>query len=602
MDGLVLFIIATSVLVLSLLSAVAIGLFFKKKSVFKPLHLIMIGAFLSGILLFAPIYIDAYNGFSLKSLLLSIHNTIRLFVVDADFNTIIAFSQTLDGSYSNLYQIISAVLFVLAPILSFGVVLSLFKDVFSSIKLFFCFFKDVYVFSDLNERSIALAKDISKEKKRAVIVFADISENKGETNDLLEKASEFGAISFKKSITALNFKSRLNRRKVFFFAISSNEDENVSKSSELVKKYKDKKNAELYVFSSSRQGELFLDSIGTKHLMKIRRIGEQSCLINRFLYDNGHEIINSAHAEEDGLKVISAVVIGMGGYGTEMAKALPWFCQFSGYRFKMNAFDKDEHAESKFKALCPEYLSPACNKIYVDGEAQYDINVHSDMDYTTVEFGEKLQEIKDASFVFISLGSDADNINCAIMTRMYFERLNIKPTIVAVVHDDEKTRLIENAKAIDSRPFDIKYTGGLEDLYSVRVIINSELEQKALKVHMKYPSANKTLEEHERFFWANEYNYKSSCASAIHNKVRVDCKIAGAEKEYEDQTEEERQIITVIEHRRWNAYVRSCGYIYSGSPEKSSRNDLAKIHNCLVPFDELSDFYKKIDTDIGLKK
>ena len=39
------------------------------------------------------------------------------------------------------------------------------------------------------------------------------------------------------------------------------------------------------------------------------------------------------------------------------------------------------------------------------------------------------------------------------------------------------------------------------------------------------------------------------------------------------------------------------GYVYSGSVEKSSRNDLAKMHHCLVPFDMLSEQDKAKDDD-----
>ena len=91
----------------------------------------------------------------------------------------------------------------------------------------------------------------------------------------------------------------------------------------------------------------------------------------------------------------------------------------------------------------------------------------------------------------------------------------------------------------------------------------------------------------EREVWQYDYNLKSSMASTIHRKMKILCGIPGIEKKPAERTEQELWPIRVLEHSRWNAYMRSEGYVYSGSTEKSTRNDLAKMHHCLVPFYEL---------------
>ncbi len=619
MEGIVFFIVAMAVLGLAVVLALAINFTRKKRvGILKRSHCFILGVFLSSTVLFFPIYryIFGLNSVNFKTVLLSIHNAIRLFVVDADFETISNFIQTLNGAYAKAYEIAFAILFVLAPTLTATFLLSFLGDFTSYAKMLFSCYKEAYVFSDLNERSLSLAKDIVKNKKRAIIIFTDIMVNSDESNDLVERASELGAILFKKSIAHVHFNVHLKFKPITFFAISINEDENVSHSSALIKKYGNLSNRKLYLFSMTKQSELFLENIDASYKMKIRRINESSSLINRYLYDNGKDIFNGTHAEEDGLRVISAVVLGMGSYGTEMAKALPWFCQLPGYRFKLNVFDKDEHAESRFKALCPEYLNPKCNGVYVDGEAQYDIKVHSGIDFKTYEFCEKLQQIKDANFVFVALGSDEDNINYAVQARTYFERIGIQPKIVAVVYDGEKVKQIKNATCTSDkkgRKYNIEYTGTLEELYSVNVIINSELEERAIDVHMGYfPDKNNknltsnqmetSIQKHMRSFYMSEYNYNSSCASAMHNKVRVECKISGADKDPKDLTPEEEELMKKIEHRRWNAYTRSCGYIWSNSDSPDSRNDLAKMHHNLVPFERLSDEDKEKDAKVTYKK
>lgn len=577
----------------------------KKSSVLKPVNFLIVGTFLSCTVMFLPVYSYFFSqGITAKSVILSVHNSIRLFVVDADFQLVAEYASMLPDLLQTAYQTFFAILYCIAPILTFGFILSLFKNLSAYFKLIRCFFKDVYVFSDLNERSLALANDLHSKDKRVAIVFADVFVYKDETNEYIESAEEIGAIIFQKSVLAINLSLHSKKKKLVFFAISDNEEENVSTSSQLFEKYKNRKETMLYIFSMSKQCDLFLDSIDKGCPMKIRRVTESFALIKEYLYNNGKVIFQTANlpVETNGNKVISAVVVGLGAYGMEMAKALPWYCQMQGYHFKMNVFDMDTKAESRFRAQCPDFLNPAVNRVYVEGEAQHDITVHSGVDCRGYDFEQKLNDIKDVSFVFIALGSDEENIRCAVTARMYFERMGIRPHITAVVYDKDKSDRIKDAQSNDHKPFDIEYTGSLKEIYSAGVIINSVLEDKALAVHMKYPATDKTEEEHRATFYTNEYNYKSSCASAIHNKARIDCKIAGADKAEEDMTEEEREIISVIEHRRWNAYVRSYGYIYSGSPEKSSRNDLAKMHNCLIPYNELSDEYKAIDTMIGIKK
>ena len=82
-------------------------------------------------------------------------------------------------------------------------------------------------------------------------------------------------------------------------------------------------------------------------------------------------------------------------------------------------------------------------------------------------------------------------------------------------------------------------------------------------------------------------------------KARIACGIPGADKKEEELTEKERNIIETLEHRRWNAYMRAEGYVYSGSKDKSSRNDLAKMHHDLVDYASLSDEEKRKDSRIG---
>ena len=54
------------------------------------------------------------------------------------------------------------------------------------------------------------------------------------------------------------------------------------------------------------------------------------------------------------------------------------------------------------------------------------------------------------------------------------------------------------------------------------------------------------------------------------------------------------------EHRRWLAYMRSEGFIYSGLRAETSRNNLGKMHNDMVAFEHLDDSDIEKDSNVVL--
>ena len=570
----------------------------EKLPAIKPLTLTMIFIALAGFVMFLPIYKDFFNETEVgalkvfKVIILSLHNTIRLFVVDSDFEGIKNAVSELSPFLKEAYPVLSAVLFITSPVLTFSFALSFFKNTMSYIRYFFSRNKDAYVFSELNDYAVTLATDIAKNHKKAIIIFTDVYSKEDEVDfELLERAELINAICFKKDITLINFTKHNKKNKLTFFILNKTEEENSKSLIELNKTYGDRENTELLIFSKDTISDLLISSFPTSK-MKIRRINYAQSLIFRTLYDNGYEMIfeyADKHGKvEDGKKVISAVVVGLGKYGSFMAKTLAWYGQMDGYKIKINAFDNDKNAECLFKSECPELMGDEYNGVHVDGEAEYSIQIHSDMNYKSCKFDEKIEEIKDATFVLVSLGSDTANIECATKLRTLFERCGANPLITTIVYDSDQRNSLTKATNFKRQEYNLNFIGGTETTYSEAVIIDSELEAEALERHLKYGN--------EEDFWKYEYNYCSSTASALHMQARIKCGIKGADKKEEDLTIEERDAIEVLEHKRWNAYMRSIGYISA-----EVRNDLGKQHHNLVRFAKLSDDDKRKDSKVGTR-
>ena len=515
----------------------------------------------------------------------------QVFAIGCDFDVIKNNIYLCPAGLAGVYQAWSAALFVLAPIFTFGFVLSLFKNLSEYIKYLFAYNKEMYVFSELNEKSLALAGDIKINNKKVAIVFTDVfEENEEGTYELIENAQKIGAVCFKKDIMVIDFNKHSKKKSISFFTIGNNETENLNQTLKLIDNYRNRENTHIYVFSTKIESELLLTSVN-KGLIKVRRINEVQSLVNRLLYEQGNILFDSAKETRDGRRKISAIVVGMGNHGTEMVKALSWFGQMDGYKLEINAFDKDSLAKEKFVAVAPELMSCSYNGVEIEGEAQYLIEIHPGINVETTVFSQAISKITDATYVFVALGNDDINIKTAVNLRMYFERMKIHPVVQAVVYNSQQKKALEGIENYQKQKYDIEFIGDIESSYSENVIVHSELEDEALKRHLKWGN--------EEEFWTFEYNYRSSMASAIHMKARIDCGIQCADKSEEELNEEERKVIESLEHRRWNAYMRAEGYVYSGSKEKSSRNDLAKMHNNLVDYSFLSKDDKLKDSRIG---
>ena len=94
-----------------------------------------------------------------------------------------------------------------------------------------------------------------------------------------------------------------------------------------------------------------------------------------------------------------------------------------------------------------------------------------------------------------------------------------------------------------------------------------------------------------------EYNRKSSIAAVLHVGYKLHSAGADSFEAYaayiKDPEQMERQVRA--EHDRWNAYMRSEGYITANLKEAADylqhlhthKNVMALKHSCLIDFDEL---------------
>lgn len=547
----------------------------------KTLWTLLIGVFAASVVLFFPMFANRFEpGISglFKTCLISIHNTIRLFVVDTDFEGVLELSGEMDSRLYVYYTVLAAIIYVSAPLLTCSVIMSFFKSILNYYSLLIHYKRDMYVFSELSERSVTLAESIRERHEDALLIFAGVADMDDEKYEYRDKAYQLRVHCLKKDITALDFKYHSKKSKMYFFLMGEDEGENVEAALQMINTYKGREHTRLYVFASSLENELLLNSV-PHEMVKVRRVDMAQSLVYHNLYNVGTDIYD--HAVD---KKISAVILGLGYYGLDMLKSMTWFGQMDGYHISIDLYDKDPNAEAIVSRACPELMSPERNGTVVDGEAEYQIRIHGGVDVYSEKFTKSINELECPTYIFVALSEERRNMEMALYLRTALAKRGIYPKIQAVYYDTYDAKSLEQATNSRKQSYNIEVVGDVRSLYSEDVIVSSELEKRALQRHLKWGE--------EQEFWAYEYNYRSSIASVIHKKMKSHCQIPGADLAPEKRSEKEKEIIRKLEHKRWNAYMRSEGYCYG-----KKRDDMAKLHPCLVPYDELPEAEKKKDDD-----
>ncbi len=663
------FLLSLGVLLASLLTA-ALGssLFRKSERNFSLYHLFVVSTLLAGTLFFYPIsFCELGSSVAAQDILAgalaSLYNTIRLFAIDGDYFGVLASVAAYAPESLAAYRVLGVVLHLLAPILTFGFILSFVKNFSAGCRYFFSPFKEAHIFSELNERSLSLAKSIiAKDKERhplfprVVVVFTDVIDKKEEAQyDLLTESERRGAILFRKDLEGIRFRMRISRRPLNFYLFGEDEREKLRHAISVRRDY-DYGGAALYYFSKSAESEHLVSARNEATLTRRRernpldtirvvRVNDIQSLIYHNLDKNGTRLFY--HARERGDNTINSVIVGLGSYGTEMLKALCWYGQVPGFSLKITAFERDDKAEEHFRQKCPELMEKNGNT--EEGEAHYQLKICGGIDVNTADFYKKLDEVGMPTHIFISLGNDEVNIAAAVAIRSYLEGKNTpyRPDIETVVYEPEVARtmgmrLQENPRDEQDEAriggaskrgvgYRIHMIGDLDGFYSIDTLLDSALSMAGLRVHLRYSAAeeeiaiidtaekyaekeeaasrrglslrslyrDETKEEHEarcqnkaamrelekRYgasYFMVEYNYRSSITKALHERLRRKLKamgyleIPGVDKPWGERTEEEKLAIGLVEHVRWNAYMRTEGYCHA-----EVRLEIAKQHPLL---------------------
>lgn len=556
----------------------------KDKKILSPIQLKTLGVFVASFIMFLPI---DYQGSEygdlvayIRTAVVSFLDAIAVFLLNADFSAMPEYLQGQPHWLAVPCFVYFSILYLIAPVMTFGNVLALCKNVKGEIRFFLHKKKDYFIFSELNRKSVELAKSVYRKKSGAVIVFCNAdADTEGKENELLPEVDEIKGICVKKDITKINIFSKKGNVEMFLVGDESDAAaQAVEITSELNKRNK-KQNVKVFVFGQKESTAHIVDSIKYDKLLcyaeehnygdetfKLRRINE----VNRLVLNTLPEMKLFDIAEKNG-GAISVLLVGLGAQGMEFFKTILWYCQFEGVLLKINIVDSlsGEDGKGYIRSIinrhCPEILKR--NRVKEDGDAYYDIEILPGIDIETDKLEEiafyrgededktrLAQRLKETDIAIVSLGEDDLNIETAVYLRSLFDRIRgIKASnkmiadseevkIYSVVYNDGKTGLLQGDGSDTGVEFlvnhkdvgyHINFIGALSKQYDYDNLYDKELEKKAYEHHIGWVSTEekiynewlkmgdkKNIEAHEWYFSGE--NTEEAKAKARENYERFE--------------------------------------------------------------------------------
>ncbi len=421
-------------------------LHFERKSfVLKPSHILFVGTGVAQGAIFWQVYNEVPNG--LIRIIDSTVSTIKSFGFDNPSTSLINaifFDEKGDpiadiAKFSREY--VSFVSALMIAVTAFAA-LSIFKDTAAQLRYSIGFFKKAHIFSELNEKSICLARDIKKKNPFSRIVFTGVDRvgSNEASEGLVLEAENINAIMTRKSVPDFHIASLAQRN---IYLIDLEESNNIKNGIELYKKHKEK-NCVINVFSTLESSEPFIDGI-KKGKAKINLVNRAQIIA----YDILMRYPMYKAADRCGSDTMSVLVIGAGTIGMEFAKAAMWCGVMDKYKFKIRILDSVDR-ESGFRMKYP-YFDDELNRVGVELDYKFGV-----VDVNSSEFNQKLEIYGDANYIVVATGDDEQNINVASRVRRFFLKRAIK--------DGKPTE--ENAKIKLNEPFIIPVISN-SDYYNI---------------------------------------------------------------------------------------------------------------------------------------
>ena len=207
---------------------------------------------------------------TIEAILMSLYAAIQAFSSTASATDLLEGFRGAQGLGSQLLYLITGLIHVSAPLLLIAAVVSFFQTPTATVRYFWRRNRDAFVFSELNEQSIAVAESIRASDKRSTVVFTGVVlSTRTPSAELIDRAKEIGAVFFKSNILAAPLHRRSENARIQLFILGNDEATNAWVAVDVLEKSRlsVRDRTDMYVFSTTVEGDLaFMSQIGRAHV------------------------------------------------------------------------------------------------------------------------------------------------------------------------------------------------------------------------------------------------------------------------------------------------------------------------------------------------
>lgn len=497
--------------------------------------------------------------------------------------------------------------------------------------------KEFFIFAQVNERSILLAEDISRNhcSESIGIIFLRAKWDMLQAEDAVRLKKINARLYPYIESELLEIHCLMKWKKIRFFFISADTDNNFKQIKAFLESVSQKKlfsrpprfsedlarkeemrsvfQQEIYLMSETESAPILIDQLrqmlcefdvcqprGIKKKTvfahtDLRLLDRYQTVIYRLFYEK------PLYETADG-KSIRVLILGFGRVGQEFFRAAGSFCAMAGYTTSFWLCDKK--INEQWGPFLMQY--PECKRDLWVSSQKMDVELKE-----LLEFLEKqMEEEKPVTYIVLSLGDDERNIRIATRLKRFYRKCywqnsqTLLPTICVNLEDNIKSEYVSlflqndvlPKKEHQSPDIPLHVFGSDKDTFSKKMLLNRGLWTAAQRVHVKLKSGNLS-------YW-QEYDRRSSIACAAHAPYHMKALTEEFGKSVDPQTLEQEVLKNYIdsEHRRWMDFARFDGMqkvdvttVQNYKGIIGSHVDVAaKLTPCLVPTDELNTLYTEL--------